>query len=166
VSPPDIPRFGTLGILASMEPPHAVEDKGWAETRVGPERITGAYAWRALRRSGARLIFNSDLTGSDHDIFYGLHSAITRQDKDRQPAGGWYPEQRMTPEEAVRGYSTWAAYASFAEGDLGQIAAGRLADLSALSTDPLTVGASDPGALLGGQVRLTVVGGRVVFGQR
>lgn len=163
VAPADIPRFAQLGIIASMEPPHAVEDMGWAEARVGPERIKGAYAWRKLRQAGVRLIFNSDLTGSDHNIFYGLHSAITRQDKNQQPAGGWYPDQRMTPEEALRGYSTWAAYAAFAENDVGQIAPGRLADLSALSIDPLTLGATDPGALLGGQVRLTLVNGRVAF---
>ena len=163
VSPEDIPRFAALNIIASMEPPHAVEDKGWAEVRVGAERIKGAYAWRTLRMAGARLIFSSDLTGSDHNVFYGLHSAITRQDKDGQPAGGWYPEQKMTPEEAVRGYSTWAAFASFAEGEAGQLAAGRLADLSALSVDPMTLGASNPGALLAGNVRLTVVNGKVVF---
>lgn len=163
VSPEDIPRFAALNIIASMEPPHAVEDKGWAEVRVGAERIKGAYAWRTLRMAGARLIFNSDLTGSDHNVFYGLHSAITRQDKDGQPAGGWYPEQKMTPEEAVRGYSTWAAFASFAEGEAGQLAAGRLADLSALSVDPMTLGATSPGALLAGNVRLTVVNGKVVF---
>ncbi|MGD9904239.1 MAG: amidohydrolase [Vicinamibacterales bacterium] len=166
VSPPDIPRFAALGIIASMEPPHAVEDKGWAEDRVGAERVKGAYAWRTLRRAGARLIFNSDLTGSDHDIFYGLHSAITRQDKDRQPAGGWYPEQRMTPEEAVRGYTTWAAFAAIAAAEAGQIAAGRLADLSALSLDPFTVGSTDPGTLLDGTVRLTVVGGTVAYDGR
>lgn len=166
VSPQDMPRFAALNVIASMEPPHAVEDKDWAEVRVGATRITGAYAWRTLRQAGARLIFNSDLTGSDHDIFYGLHSAITRQDKDGQPAGGWYPQQRMTPEEAVRGYSTWAAYAAFAETETGQIAAGRLADLSALSVDPLTLGATDPAALLAGRVRLTVVRGAVVFDGR
>lgn len=163
VSPQDIPRFAAMNVIASMEPPHAVEDKGWAETRVGAGRIKGAYAWRTLRKASARLVFNSDLTGSDHNIFYGLHSAITRQDKTGQPAGGWYPEERMTPEEAVRGYSTWEAYAAFAEHDRGQIAAGRLADLSALSLDPLTLGVTDPGALLGGRVALTVVGGKVVF---
>jgi predicted amidohydrolase YtcJ len=163
VSPQDIPRFAAMSVIASMEPPHAVEDKGWAEARVGPERIKGAYAWRTLRQAGARLIFNSDLTGSDHDVFYGLHSAITRQDKERQPAGGWFPAQRMTPEEAVRGYSTWAAYAAFAEDDVGQLREGQLADLSALSVDPFTLGAADPGALLHGRVRLTVVGGTVAF---
>ena len=163
VSPQDIPRFAAMNVIASMEPPHAVEDKGWAEARVGAERIKGAYAWRTLRTAGARLIFNSDLTGSDHNVFYGLHSAITRQDKTGQPAGGWYPGERMTPEEAVRGYSTWAAYASFAEAEVGQIAAGRLADLTALSVDPLTVGAASPATLLGGTVRLTVVNGAVRF---
>ncbi len=166
VSPEDIPRFAAMNVIASMEPPHAVEDKGWAEVRVGAERIKGAYAWRTLRQAGARLIFNSDLTGSDHNVFYGLHSAITRQDKDGQPAGGWYPEQRMTPEEAVRGYSTWAAFASFAENESGQIAEGRLADLSALSVDPLTLGAADPRALLDGRVRLTVVHGKIVYDEK
>lgn len=161
VSPQDVPRFAALGVTASMEPPHAVEDKGWAETRLGPERIRGAYAWRTLRQAGARLIFNSDLTGSDHDIFYGLHSAITRQDENGQPDGGWYPDQRMTPEEAVRGYSTWAAYAAFAEADLGQIAPGRLADLSVLSLDPLRVGSSAPHDLLRGRPCLGVVGGTI-----
>lgn len=166
VHPDDQPRFARSNIIASMEPPHAVEDKGWAETRVGPERIRGAYAWRSLRRLGARLAFNSDLTGSDHDIFYGLHSAITRQDKTGQPAGGWYPDQRMTAEEAVRGYSTWAAYAGFAEQDLGQIAVGRLADLSALTVDPMTTTADTAKTLLDGRVRLTVVGGRIAFDKR
>jgi predicted amidohydrolase YtcJ len=166
VAPADIPRFAALGVVASMEPPHAVEDKGWAEIRVGADRITGAYAWRTLRKAGARLIFNSDLTGSDHDIFYGVHSAITRQDKNGQPAGGWYPGERMTPEEAVRGYSTWAAYAAFAERESGQLREGFLADLSALSVDPFTLGATDPGALLGGRVRLTVVGGAVAYEAR
>jgi len=166
VSPADLPRFQRMSIIASMEPPHAVEDMPWAEARLGAERVKGAYAWRALREHGARLIFNSDLTGSDHNLLYGLHSAITRQDKSHQPPSGWYPAQRMTPEEAVRGYSTWAAYAAFAEGDTGQLVAGRLADLTALSVDPLTLGTTDPGALLAGRVRLTVVHGKIVYDSR
>ncbi|MEM7354223.1 MAG: amidohydrolase family protein, partial [Acidobacteriota bacterium] len=105
IHPDDFPRFAASSVIASMEPPHAVEDKTWAEERIGAERILGAYAWRTLRQAGARLTFNSDLSGSDHSIFYGLHAAITRRDKDRQPAEGWYPEQAMTPEEAVRGYT-------------------------------------------------------------
>ncbi|MGH8168480.1 MAG: amidohydrolase, partial [Woeseiaceae bacterium] len=97
--PDDIPRFGELGVIASMEPPHAMEDKTWAEARLGPERILGAYAWRSLRETGASLTFNSDNPGSDHDIFYGLHSAITRQDKAYEPEGGWYAEQALNADE-------------------------------------------------------------------
>ncbi|MGE3886858.1 MAG: amidohydrolase [Vicinamibacterales bacterium] len=162
VHPDDFPRFRSLEVIASMEPPHAVEDKAWAEDRLGPERVKGAYAWRTFRRNGVRLIFNSDLTGSDHDIFYGLHSAITRRDKSLQPSGGWYPEQRMTPEEAVRGYSTWAAFASFTEEETGVLAAGRWADITVMDIDPLVAGTARPDDLLKGSIRLTMVGGRVV----
>jgi predicted amidohydrolase YtcJ len=116
IHPDDFPRFAELGVIASMEPPHCAEDKTWAEERLGPERVRGAYAWRTLRKAGAALIFNSDLVGSDHNIFYGLHAAMTRRDKKLEPPDGWYPEERMTPEEAVRGYTTWAAYSAFWEG--------------------------------------------------
>jgi predicted amidohydrolase YtcJ len=98
MSPEDIPRLGQLGIIASMEPPHAMEDKTWAEERLGPERVLGAYAWRSLREANTALTFNSDNPGSDHNIFYGLHSAITRQDKNQQPEGGWYADQKMSAE--------------------------------------------------------------------
>jgi hypothetical protein len=162
VHPDDFKRFAKSEIIASMEPPHCVEDKTWAEARLGPERVKGAYAWRTLRRSGARLIFNSDLTGSDHNIFYGLHAAITRRDKQLQPPGGWYPDERMTPEEAVRGYTVWAAYSAFVEKETGAISQGRWADITAINIDPLATGDSDPGALLRGKTVLTMVGGRIV----
>jgi predicted amidohydrolase YtcJ len=116
VHPDDMARFAELDLIASMEPPHAVEDKAWAEERLGPERIHGAYAWRTLRAAGARLTFNADNPGSDHDIFYGLHAAITRRDKAKEPTEGWYPDQNMTAEEALRGYTTWSAYAGFTGG--------------------------------------------------
>lgn len=166
VHPDDVPRFAAMGIIASMEPPHAVEDMGWAEARLGPERVKGAYAWRAFRRNGVRLVFNSDLVGSDHSIFYGLHSAITRRDKTGQPEGGWLPEQRMTPEEAVRGYTTWAAYAAFAEADRGTLAPGRAADLTVMTVDPLVVGSTAPANLLSGRIRLTMVGGKLAYEAR
>ena len=161
--PDDVPRFARLGVIASMEPPHCVEDKGWAQARLGPERVKGAYAWRTLRLAGARLAFNSDLTGSDHDIFYGLHSAITRRDKHLQPPGGWYPEQRMTPEEAVRGYTTWNAYGASWEKESGMLAPGRWADITVMDIDPLVVGATDPDKLLRGSIRATIVAGRVAY---
>jgi predicted amidohydrolase YtcJ len=162
LSPEDIPRLGQLGVIASMEPPHAMEDKAWAEQRLGPERILGAYAWRSLRETGARLTFNSDNPGSDHDIFYGLHSAITRQDKDQQPEGGWYPHQRVSVEEALRAYTTWSAYASFREDESGVIETGRWADLTVMDIDPFVVADQRPGRILAGRVVMTIVDGKVV----
>ena len=163
IHPDDVPRFARLGVIASMEPPHCVEDKTWAEDRLGPVRVKGAYAWRTLRRAGARLALNSDLTGSDHDIFYGLHSAITRRDKKLEPAGGWHPEERLTPEEAVRGYTTWNAYAAFWERESGVLAPGRWADITVMDRDPLVLGTTDPGKLLGGKIVATIVGGKVAY---
>ena len=163
LSPDDLPRLGELGIIASMEPPHAMEDKAWAEQRLGPERILGAYAWRSLRESGARLTFNSDNPGSDHNIFYGLHSAITRQDKDGEPEGGWFPEQGVTAEEAVRAYTSWSAYASFQEDEAGVIEPGRRADLTVMDIDPFAVAGQRPGRLLDGRIVMTIVDGNIVF---
>lgn len=163
VHPDDVARFAPHQIIASMEPPHAVEDKSWAETRLGHERVKGAYAWRTFRKAGVHLILNSDLVGSDHNIFYGLHSAITRRDKALQPAGGWYPGQCLTPEEAARGYSTWAAYAAFAEADTGVLAPGRWADVTVMNIDPLVVGSTKPEDLLTGSITLTMVNGKVVY---
>lgn len=158
VSAPDIARFARAGVIASVQPPHAVEDKGWAETRVGAARIGGAYAWRTLRQAGAALVFSSDLPGSDWSAFYGLHSAITRQDTSGAPPGGWYPAQRMTPEEAVRGYTIWGAFAGFDEENAGTIAVGKRADLTAMTVDPFR---EEARSLLRGAITLTVSRGRI-----
>ena len=163
ISPQDQPRFARLGVIASMEPPHAVEDKGWAEDRLGPQRILGAYAWRSLRTGGARLTFNADNPGSDHSIFYGLHAAITRQDKQRQPPGGWYPEQRLTIEEAIRAYTSWSAHAAFREDQTGIIAKGRWADLTVMDIDPFALAATAPEKILAGRIRATIVSGKLVY---
>jgi hypothetical protein len=163
VSPSDIARFGTLGIIASMQPGHAVEDMAWAEQRLGRDRIKGAYAWRSLRRAGARMVLSSDLPGSDYNILYQLHAAITRRDKNLQPPAGWYPDERLTPEEALRGYTTWAAYTSFTEHDTGALAIGRWADVTIMDVDPLAAGSDAPERLLKGSIKMTIVGGRVVF---
>ena len=146
-----------------MEPPHAMEDKAWAEQRLGAERIRGAYAWRSLREAGASLTFNSDNPGSDHDIFYGLHSAITRQDKAGQPEGGWYPGQSVTAEEALRAYTGWSAWASFREDESGIIAPGRWADLTVMDIDPFAAADQSPGRLLDGQIVMTIVDGNIVY---
>ncbi len=161
--PDDIPRLGQLGIIASMEPPHAMEDKTWAEDRLGPERILGAYAWRSLRKTGSGITFNSDNPGSDHSIFYGLHSAITRQDKSFEPEGGWYPEQRLTADESLRAYTNWSAYASFREDDTGIIETGRWADLTVMDIDPFVLAETDPALILNGRILMTIVDGSIVY---
>ena len=163
VHPDDFRRFASLDVIASMQPPHAMEDKVWAEERLGPQRIWGAYAWRTFRQRGASLVFSSDLPGSDHDFFYGLHSAITRRDKQLLPEGGWYPEQRLSAEEAIRGYTRWAAYSAFLEETAGAIVPGFWADLTVTDIDPLVLAEADPDALLDGKILMTVVDGTVVY---
>ena len=166
IAPDDFARFAELGIIASMEPPHAVEDKAWAEDRLGPERILGAYAWRTLRRAGVPLVFNADGPGSDQSIFYGLHAAITRRGKDLEPNSGWYAQQAVTIEEAVRAYTSWAAFASFREDQTGIIAKGRWGDITVMDIDPFALSRSDPAAILDGKIVLTIVDGKVVFERR
>jgi predicted amidohydrolase YtcJ len=163
VHPDDFARFAPAGLIAAMQPPHCVEDKTWAEARLGPDRVKGAYAWRTLRRAGVPLTFSADLAGSDHDIFYGLHAAITRRDKERQPPGGWYPEEAMTAEEALRGYTNWSAYAAGWEDRTGVLQPGRWADMTVIDLDPLSTGETEPGRLLDGRVLSTIVSGAVVF---
>ena len=161
--PDDIPRLGELGIIASMEPPHAMEDKTWAEERLGPERILGAYAWRSLRKTTAGITFNSDNPGSDHSIFYGLHSSITRQDKNSEPEGGWYPQQKLTSDESLRAYTNWSAYASFREDDTGIIEVGRWADLTVMDVDPFVLADESPSEILHGNILMTIVDGSVAY---
>jgi len=163
VHPDDFPRFAEMSLISSMQPPHVAEDKTWAEDRVGPDRIRGAYAWRTMREQGVRLALNSDLPGSDWDIFYGLHAAITRRDKEQQPSGGWYPQQALTPEEAIRGYTVWGAYPEFLENQTGLIRNGMWADLTVMDLDPFVVGSNNPGALLDGRVLGTISRGKVLF---
>jgi len=159
----DFQRFNELNLIASMEPPHAVEDKPWAEDRLGPHRIKGAYAWRTLREAGVPLTFNSDLPGSDHSIFYALHAAVTRRDKQLTPLAGWYPEQSVSIEEAIRAYTNWAAYSAFREQQTGVLKPGFWADLTVMDIDPFELAISAPRSLLDGQVLMTIVDGKVVF---
>lgn len=161
--PDDLTRFANLDLTASMEPAHAVEDMVWAEDRLGPERIRGAYSWRNLRRAGASLVFNSDLPGSDWNVFYGMHAAMTRRNKERKPPNGWYTEQALTAEETVRAYSKWASFVSFTESQSGMIEAGRWADLTVMSIDPFMLESRDPGRILDGEIVATIVQGKIVY---
>ncbi len=158
----DFWRFRKLGLTASMQPPHAMEDKAWAVDRLGEERLRGAYAWRSLRRIGVPMVFSSDLPGSDHDIFYGLQAAITRRDKELQPVGGWRAAERMTAEEALRAYTSWAARAAFVEETAGMLAPGLWADMTVMNIDPLVSGSTNPDRLAQGRILLTIVAGQVV----
>lgn len=156
----DIPRFAQLGIIASMQPTHATSDMPWAEQRLGPQRIAGAYAWKSLLDSGAHLAFGSDFPVEDSNPLLGLYAARTRQNAKGQPPGGWLPEQRLDGEQALRGFTTGAAYASFAEDLRGMLRPGMDADFVALSVDPVD---DPPPRLLTGKALLTVVAGRVMY---
>lgn len=133
----DIPRFAQLGVIASMQPTHATSDMGWAEQRVGPERIKGAYAWQHYLHSGARLALGSDFPVEQVDPRLGLYAAVTRQDRDGQPPGGWQPEQRLSAAEALRGFTSDAAYAGHDEAQVGRLRSGMRADFVIFDRDPL-----------------------------
>ena len=141
VSLADIPRFAQLRVIASMQPTHATSDMPWAEARVGRERLAGAYAWRRFEQAGVRLALGSDFPVESADPRLGLYAAVTRQDLAGQPPGGWLPEQRLTPAEALRGFTADAAWAAFMEDEVGRLAPGLRADFVLLDADPLTVAA-------------------------
>jgi predicted amidohydrolase YtcJ len=160
VSAPDFPRLVTHGIIASMQPTHATSDMPWAEARVGPERIKGAYAWRTVLNSGARLALGSDFPVESVNPFFGIYSAVTRQDHQGGPAGGWYPDQKLTLAEAIRGFTSDAAFAAFEESSRGTLEQGKLADLTIVDGD---LYAAPQSQLFATKVRYTVVGGNIVY---
>ncbi len=160
LAPEDLPRLALLGVIASVQPTHATSDMPWAEDRVGPQRIQGAYAWRKLRDSGARLALGSDFPVESVDPRLGLYAAATRSDAADKPAGGWKPEDKLTAYEALRGFTLDAAYAGFAETEVGSLAVGKRADFVILAQDPLVI---EPRELRTMVVEATYVDGRPVF---
>ncbi|WKE66951.1 amidohydrolase [Gallaecimonas kandeliae] len=138
----DIPRFAQLGVIASMQPTHATSDMNMAEKRLGKERVKGAYAWRRLIDSGARLAAGSDFPVESPNPFFGLYSAVTRQDHQGQPPGGWYADQALSREEALYYFTRGAAYAGFMEDFTGSLAPGQWADLLILDQDYFQVPAA------------------------
>jgi predicted amidohydrolase YtcJ len=159
----DIPRFAKEGVIASIQPTHATSDMPWAERRVGPERIRGAYAWRRLATAGARLAGGSDFPVESENPLLGFYAAITRQDVDGRPPGGWRPEEKLTRSEALALFTSDAAWAAFEESRRGRIAPGFEADLTVLSADPMTAPVRDvPGIT----AVLTIVGGRIAWDGR
>jgi len=155
----DIPRFGREGVIASIQPTHATSDMPWAEARVGPERIRGAYAWRSLKNGGAHLAGGSDFPVESENPLLGFYAAITRQDLAGRPAGGWRPGERLTRREALALFTSDAAYAAFEEGVRGRIAPGFAADLTVFAADPMTAPEKEIPRIA---TVATVVGGRIV----
>lgn len=160
VSLTDIPRFAKLGVLPSMQQTHCTSDMYWAEQRVGTERVKGAYAWRSLINAGSIIPGGSDFPVESANPLLGFYAAITRQDAKNFPDGGWYPQQRMTRDEALRSFTTWAAFAAFEEHLRGSIEVGKLADLVVLSNDIMQC---EPKEILETTVVYTIVGGEVVY---
>ena len=135
VTQADIVRFKTLGIIPSMQPTHATSDKNMAETRVGHERMEGAYAWRSFLHQGSRIACGSDFPVESPNPFFGIHAAVTRQDASGQPIAGWYPNQAMSLKEAFRCFTLDAAYAGHAENRLGSLEPGKWADFIVVDRD-------------------------------
>lgn len=159
LEPGDLEKLTGNGIIASMQPTHATSDMYWAEDRVGPKRILGAYAWRTVLSAGGRIALGSDFPVERVNPFHGLYAAETRQDQKQWPNGGWYPDQRLTRAEALRGFTLDAAYAAFEETSRGTIEPGKLADFTIVEGNFFTMPASE---VWKAKVRATVVGGKVV----
>jgi predicted amidohydrolase YtcJ len=160
VDPIDLQKLGKHGIISSMQPVHQTSDRLMAEARLGPERLNGAYAWQSIARAGGKLAFGSDVPVESADPFAGLATAMTREDAEGQPFGGWRPEDRVSREQALAGFTTGAAYAAFAEGKFGSLTPGHYADFILIDVDPLL---ASPRELRNAVVQETWVGGRPVY---
>ncbi len=160
LSPEDIPRFAKLGVIPSMQATHQTSDMRWAEARLGPERIRGAYAWRSLLNTGVIIPNGTDFPVEEVNPLLTFHAAVTRQDPSNQPAGGWYPEQKMTREEALQSMTIWPAYAGFQEHVLGSLTPGKYADFVVLDRDIMRVPDTE---ILGARVLSTWIGGHRVY---
>jgi len=159
--PQDYTRFKELGVIASMQPYHAIDDGRWAEGRIGVKRCASSYAFRSLLDAGAKLAFGSDWSVAPLSPILGIDAAVNRRTLDGKHPSGWFPEQRIGVAEAVEAYTLTAAYAAFQEKDRGSLVVGKLADLVVLSRDILAEGERD--RIAEAEVALTVVGGKVVY---
>ncbi|MGB9906683.1 MAG: amidohydrolase [Candidatus Saccharicenans sp.] len=155
----DIERFGRLGLIASVQPYHAIDDGCWAERKIGSERARTTYAFRSLQAAGARLVFGSDWTVAPLNPLTGIYAAVTRKTLDGKNPDGWIPEEKISLEEAIKGYTIRAAYAEFSEKEKGSLRADKLADLVVLDRDLFRLRPDD---IPGTRVLLTMVDGRIV----
>jgi predicted amidohydrolase YtcJ len=153
-------RLARLGIIASIQPSHCIDDMRWAEKRIGPARCAIAYDFKSFVDAGVKVAFGTDWYVEPLDPMIGLYAAVTRQFPDGTPPGGWFPEEKITMAQAVEFYTLGAAYAQFAEHDKGSLAPGKLADLVVLSSDIFTI---PPRQILDTKPVLTMVGGKIIF---
>ncbi len=160
IDPADIARFGKHGIIASMQPVHQTSDRQMAEKRLGPTRLAGAYAWKSVQASGAKLAFGSDVPVEVSDPWAGWSAAISRTGPDGQPVGGWQPQERVSREQAFAAYTSNGAYAGFAEGRFGRLVVGERADFLFVDRDPFL---ATPAELAATKVIEVWVGGRKVW---
>jgi predicted amidohydrolase YtcJ len=163
VDPADLPRFAKHGIIASMQPVHQTSDWRMAEARMGRERLGGAYAWASMLRNDVPLAFGSDFPVEDPNPFHGLAVAVSRVDAEGKPPGGWFPEERVTLDQALAGFTRAAAFASFAEESLGSLQPGRFADFIFIDRD---IFQSTPEQIRETRVLETWLGGRKVWERR
>jgi predicted amidohydrolase YtcJ len=160
VAPEDFELFARYSVIAAVQATHATSDMRWAETRLGPERVKGAYAWRRFLSLGVPVANGSDFPVEEPNPLRGFYAAITRQDESGNPSSGWFPEQRMSRQEALRSWTVGGAYAAFEEQTKGSLTPGKLADFVMLSDDIMIAA---PREILKTRVLMTVVGGEVVY---
>ena len=160
IAPADIARFGQLGVIASVQPYHAIDDGRWVDKVIGPERAKGTYAFKSLLDSRSTLAFGSDWYVAPPTPLEGIYAAVTRRTLDDKHPGGWHPEQKITVEQALRAYTAGGAYAGFAESERGILKKGMLADFVMIDRDLTAIA---PEKIRDAKVLLTVVGGRASF---
>jgi predicted amidohydrolase YtcJ len=160
VAASDFPRFARLQVIASMQPSHQTSDMRWAEQRVGPDRVKGAYAWATMEKFGVRLAFGTDYDVEPITPFRGLYACVTRELPSGGPSGGWQPQEKISLDDCIRAYTTGSAYGEFMEGKKGQLKAGQFADFIVLSKDLSKI---NPSEYVNAKVLRTVVGGRTVY---
>ncbi len=156
----DIPRFASLGVIASMQPTHCITDKRFAEKRIGRQRCKGAYAWRRLLDAGAAIAFGTDYPVEPISPLEGLYAAVTRKDRAGEPGDGWFPDQKLNMEKAIELYTLGSAYAEFMEDRKGMIKEGYLGDVVIFNSDLLTI---PHNKIMSVMVEYTIVGGKVVY---
>ena len=156
----DVEKFATLGVIPAMQPTHCTSDMIYVADRVGVERAKGAYAWRWFLDAGLKIPCGSDFPVESNNPLLGIYASVTRQDTAGNPAGGWYPDQRMIIEEAIKGFTIWAAYGAFQEEVLGSIEPGKLADFTVLDKDILEI---EPAEMLTAKVLYTIIAGEICY---